>query len=313
MIKRLFLFFLIGFFCVCTPVYARGVKHGSASEKRLKHRGVNRSLSLSEEPVKKSSRVLKKSPKLSRKKLKPRGRLRHVRVSEEAQETQEIQEPPVKEHVVLQSFKEAFPYQLYEAQCSEVDRNEEVIFRHICELNPDVSEREARQMASALAIQGKEKNVDPKLVAAVMSVESRFNRRAYHNGAMGLGQLMKSTAKNLGITDPYDAAQNIQATTQYIRDQLDLYTDSDYQAQLALACYLLGPVAVDRYHDMFPARVHAYVHAVLEYYQTLLDDFETTPSLDISKEEEADVPPQPTRRIEGLPEGFGILLQFQNR
>src|SRR4051794_19449497 len=52
--------------------------------------------------------------------------------------------------------------------------------------------------------------VDPNLIAAVAFHESRFNAHAVSSyGAQGLMQLLPSTARNLGVIDPFDARDNI--------------------------------------------------------------------------------------------------------
>jgi soluble lytic murein transglycosylase-like protein len=101
----------------------------------------------------------------------------------------------------------------------------------------------------------------PELVRAVVAVESAYRPDAVSpKGAIGLMQLMPSTAKGLGV-DPKVAEQNVDAGTRYLRDLLLKY---DQQMFHALAAYNAGPGAVDKYHGVPPYReTHAYILKVL--------------------------------------------------
>jgi len=105
--------------------------------------------------------------------------------------------------------------------------------------------------------------VSADLVHAVVRAESDYDPRCTSSaGAMGLMQLMPGTARALGVTDPYDAAQNLDAGTRYLREQLDRFND----LTLALAAYNAGPNAVARYDGVPPYReTQAYVRRVAEY------------------------------------------------
>jgi len=92
--------------------------------------------------------------------------------------------------------------------------------------------------------------IRPELVRAVIQVESAFNPRAVSpKGAMGLMQLMPATAKQFGVIDPFNPAENIRAGVSYLRQLLDRY---DHDEQLALAAYNAGPSAVDKYGSKVP-------------------------------------------------------------
>ena len=108
--------------------------------------------------------------------------------------------------------------------------------------------------------------VDAALVKAVMRVESCFDRKARSRvGARGLMQLMPATAKELGVTDSYNAAQNIRGGVQYLAMMLKRFK---HDRRLALAAYNAGPGAVERHRGIPPFReTQAYVKKVLNHYK----------------------------------------------
>lgn len=86
--------------------------------------------------------------------------------------------------------------------------------------------------------------IDPLLVRAVVAVESAWDPRAVSpKGAMGLMQLMPERAAALGVSDPFDPEQNLDAGVRHLRKLLERY---DGNLELALAAYNAGPGAVDR-------------------------------------------------------------------
>jgi soluble lytic murein transglycosylase-like protein len=94
--------------------------------------------------------------------------------------------------------------------------------------------------------------VNPHLVRAVIQQESGFNQYALSpKGAMGLMQLMPATATELGVTDPYNPAQNIRAGVAYLKELLAKFAQN---IELALAAYNAGPTAVQKYGKVPPYR-----------------------------------------------------------
>lgn len=85
--------------------------------------------------------------------------------------------------------------------------------------------------------------VDPALVKAVISTESSWNSRAIsQKGAMGLMQLIPTTAQRFGVGNPFDPEQNIEGGTTYLKALLDRYHGD---LSKSLAAYNAGERAVD--------------------------------------------------------------------
>ena len=106
--------------------------------------------------------------------------------------------------------------------------------------------------------------VDPLLVHAVISVESNYNARAVSSaGAQGLMQLMPATARDLGVSNSFDAEENIRGGVKHLRDLQDKYKDD----RLALAAYNAGAGAVNKYGWIPPYReTQDYVYRVGKKY-----------------------------------------------
>lgn len=123
-------------------------------------------------------------------------------------------------------------------------------------------------------------DIDPKLVLAIIAVESNFNVKAQSNKqAMGLMQLIPGTADRFNIKNAFDATQNIKGGVRYLRWLLAYYHGN---VRLVAAAYNAGEKAVDRYKGVPPyPETRNYVKRVLELYQQQSHPYDeniTTPS-----------------------------------
>jgi soluble lytic murein transglycosylase-like protein len=113
----------------------------------------------------------------------------------------------------------------------------------------DVADAGSRPYLPLIEAAAKRHQVDPLLVHAVITVESRFHARARsRKGAMGLMQLMPQTAAGLGVENPWDPVQNIEGGVAYLGSLIREFGDE----VLALAAYNAGPGAVNRYGQRVP-------------------------------------------------------------
>jgi soluble lytic murein transglycosylase-like protein len=92
--------------------------------------------------------------------------------------------------------------------------------------------------------------VDSNLLLAVAEAESGLRPDAVSpKGAVGLMQLMPSTAGIFGIHDAFDLEQNARGGAAYLRQLLDRFGGD---VGLAVAAYNAGPGAVERYAGVPP-------------------------------------------------------------
>ena len=110
---------------------------------------------------------------------------------------------------------------------------------------------EAQRFQPMVARAARYWGVDPDVINAVIEHESRFQPGATNptSGAAGLMQLMPATAKGLGVTNPYDPAQNIWGGAHLLSTQLQHFHGD---LRLALAAYSAGAGAVEQYGGVPP-------------------------------------------------------------
>ena len=104
-------------------------------------------------------------------------------------------------------------------------------------------------------------DVEPLLVDSVIRVESNYNTYAISpKGALGLMQLIPTTARRFGVSDTFAPEQNIEGGVRYLKYLMQLYKGDE---RLALAAYNAGEGAVAKYKGIPPYKeTQNYVYQV---------------------------------------------------
>lgn len=126
--------------------------------------------------------------------------------------------------------------------------------------NPSYSGKYKGQYLAMARAAARKHGVPEDLFARLVQRESGWNPGAVsHKGALGLAQLMPSTAQLLGV-DPKDPKQNLEGGARYLAEQYREFNDW----RLALAAYNAGPQAVKKHNGVPPYKeTRAYVTAIL--------------------------------------------------
>ena len=148
--------------------------------------------------------------------------------------------------------------------------------------NRKLSDRQADDITAAILRFSGDLDLDPRLVVALVIAESDFDiSSTSHTGAMGLGQLMPGTFRDLQqkipLSNPYDPVQNLAGSIYLLRSHLDKYSGGAAmdnltmkQIVLALAAYNAGPGAVKKYGGVPPYReTQKYVRKIAAIYKAL--------------------------------------------
>jgi soluble lytic murein transglycosylase-like protein len=124
--------------------------------------------------------------------------------------------------------------------------------------DPNPTDLNLRDMIDRIA---DEHGVESQLVHSVIRAESNYNANAVSpKGARGIMQLIPATARRFGVTNTFDARDNIQGGVRYLRFLLDYY-QGDYPK--AIAAYNAGEAAVDKYKGIPPyVETQSYVYRV---------------------------------------------------
>ncbi|MFL8710628.1 lytic transglycosylase domain-containing protein [Clostridioides sp. GD02377] len=128
------------------------------------------------------------------------------------------------------------------------------------------------RIENAVEQASKKYNIDANLIKAIIKVESDFNPNTVSSaGAKGLMQLMPENCRDLGVTDPFNIEQNIDAGTRHIKEYIDMFGGS---IEMGLMAYNGGPGrmksrGVESISDLYkmPKETQNYVPKVMKYYR----------------------------------------------
>lgn len=110
--------------------------------------------------------------------------------------------------------------------------------------------------------QAKTMGVEPAIVLSIAKTESGFNQAAKGSGGhIGVFQLSKATAKNMGL-DPYNLDDNIKGGIMYYKKMYDIFGSME----LAVAAYNVGPEAVKRCNNTIPKHSQSFVTKIMSDY-----------------------------------------------
>lgn len=136
-----------------------------------------------------------------------------------------------------------------------------------------LTEEETDLIIDSVWEHGNKYDIDPILLASLIYRESSFYPKAVsRSGAIGLGQLLPSTARNIGLSNPYDIEQNIQGTAFYLKQLMDSWAGYKRQISLALASYKEGISRVKSRSGSYTGHTQKYINDIFSACNRLAPD-----------------------------------------
>ncbi len=106
--------------------------------------------------------------------------------------------------------------------------------------------------------------ITPALLALLVAIESSGNPCAVSQaGAIGLGQLMPSTARSFNVTDPFSPEKNLEASAMLIKELLDQNSGNLLRA---VASYNAGPGVLNRHWSDWQIETRGYLEKIVDLY-----------------------------------------------
>jgi soluble lytic murein transglycosylase-like protein len=137
-------------------------------------------------------------------------------------------------------------------------------------INPRMPGWMSQELARRLLVNAAHWHIDANMLAAVVTVESRWRTHAVSDaGAIGLGQLMPDTAATLDV-NPRDPGQNLAGAARYLSGLAQRFAHKANRYALTFAAYNAGPYAVEEFGGIPPFyETQNYVARVLDTWHHL--------------------------------------------
>jgi len=158
----------------------------------------------------------------------------------------------------------------FDEEDDEIDYK--TIYGYIRSNYKKVTDEDADLIASSLVVNSKQRNLDPKLTAALMEKESSFNKKAVSpSGAKGLGQLMDVHFDSMNVKDPFDIQDNVRVMTNHFAVLVNVWQQKTRKVELAIASYYRGLGNIKRRDGDLDFVTERYVKSVMDSYGKLKD------------------------------------------
>lgn len=129
--------------------------------------------------------------------------------------------------------------------------------------NPKLGKDKANNISAIITKYSNQFGLDTKLVLALIATESSFRADVVSpTGAIGLGQLLKATARDMGVDNPFDPEENVKGTTKLLSK---LFKQWEGNVERTLASYKTGAGTVTRLINAnkdFPAATKKYISEI---------------------------------------------------
>ena len=135
------------------------------------------------------------------------------------------------------------------------------LFITVCLFGVKVYGATVEEVKQAIRTQSVAMGVDPAIMLSIAKAESGFRQEARGGGAIGVFQLLPSTARHLGV-NPYILEENVKGGIIYYKNMYNMFGSME----LAVAAYNTGPQAIKYANYKVPTRAQGFVSRIMTDY-----------------------------------------------